>query len=167
MARTGCASATYGASPKRASTARWRASGRGGLTSAIRTTCAGLEVDERLADEWPTVKMMHGYFGTCVSGQKAFSFPHVQRARASVARRVSSACPAPPLRLPGYPSPMMSQFTSAARQRALLGRYAGIVVSSDHMRREYLAHGVQPDRTHDPVCSGRDCRVHVWRPDSM
>jgi hypothetical protein len=22
--------------------------------------------------EWPVVKMMHGHFGTCVSGQKAF-----------------------------------------------------------------------------------------------
>src|SRR5689334_6990132 len=31
-----------------------------------------LDVDDRLAGVWPTVKMMHGYFGACVSGQKAF-----------------------------------------------------------------------------------------------
>ena len=30
-----------------------------------------LEVDERLAGEWPTVKMMHGYFGTCVSPRRS------------------------------------------------------------------------------------------------
>src|SRR5687767_10132405 len=34
-----------------------------------------LEVDEALTAEWPTFKMMHGYFGACVSGHKAFSFP--------------------------------------------------------------------------------------------
>ena len=67
-----------------------------------------LEVDERLAGEWPTVKMMHGYFGTCVSGQKAFSFPRVQ----ACARHCGPACLG--LYLPrrcGYRHPvaMMSQ----------------------------------------------------------
>ena len=36
-----------------------------------------LSVEARLAAEWPLVKMMHGHFGTCVSGHKAFSFPGV------------------------------------------------------------------------------------------
>ncbi len=36
-----------------------------------------LAVDTRLLAEWPVVKMMHGHFGTCVSGHKAFSFPAV------------------------------------------------------------------------------------------
>ena len=105
-----------------------------------------LEVDERLAGEWPTVKMMHGYFGTCVSGQKAFSFPRVQ----ACARHCGPACLG--LYLPrrcGYRHPvaMMSQYAWAARQRALFDRYAAVVVASEHMRREYLAHGVRPDRT--------------------
>ena len=34
-----------------------------------------LAIDERLARDWPVIKMMHGHFGTCVSGQKAFAFP--------------------------------------------------------------------------------------------
>jgi hypothetical protein len=34
-----------------------------------------LDVDEALCAEWPTFKMMHGYFGACLSGHKAFSFP--------------------------------------------------------------------------------------------
>src|SRR5262249_42717567 len=37
-----------------------------------------LDVDERLAARWPVLKMLHGYFGTCVSGQKAHAFPDVQ-----------------------------------------------------------------------------------------
>ena len=36
-----------------------------------------LDVDARAAAAWPTFKMMHGYFGTCVSGHKAFAFPDV------------------------------------------------------------------------------------------
>ena len=81
-----------------------------------------LEVDERLAREWPTVKMMHGYFGTCVSGQKAFAFPRVQ----ICTRRCGPACLV--LYLPrrcGYRSPiaMASQVrmgvTAAAAVSAL------------------------------------------------
>src|SRR5205807_9752361 len=28
-----------------------------------------LEVEHRLADEWPVVKFMHGYLGTCIGGR--------------------------------------------------------------------------------------------------
>ena len=34
-----------------------------------------LEVDRRLLARWPVVKMLHGYFGTCVSGLKMHAFP--------------------------------------------------------------------------------------------
>src|SRR5262249_62401426 len=40
-----------------------------------------LGAEERLAagrDGWRTFKMMHGYFGACVSGHKAFSFPDLE-----------------------------------------------------------------------------------------
>jgi glycosyltransferase involved in cell wall biosynthesis len=106
-----------------------------------------LEIDERLSGEWPTVKMMHGYFGTCVSGQKSFSFPDAR----ACSRHCGPACLVHYLpRRCGYRNPavMMSQYTWAARQRALFSRYAAIVVASDHMRREYLAHGTRLDRTH-------------------
>ena len=164
-ARTGCGSASPGASPTRASTTAltnvraWRPD------VCYSHNMRRLEVDERLADEWPTVKMMHGYFGTCVSGQKAFSFPHVQ----ACARHCGPACLV--LYLPrrcGYRHPvaMMSQYAWAARQRALFDRYAAIVVASEHMRREYLAHGVQPDRTHTiPLLRGHDGFIHRRRPD--
>ena|ERR1700752_2351305 len=34
-----------------------------------------LAVDQRLLAQWPVVKMLHGYFGTCVSGLKMHAFP--------------------------------------------------------------------------------------------
>lgn len=106
-----------------------------------------LEIDERLAGAWPTVKMMHGYFGTCVSGQKSFSFPGVR----ACSRRCGPPCLVHYLpRRCGYRNPavMIAQYNWAARQRALFSRYAAIAVASEHMRREYLAHGSNPDRTH-------------------
>lgn len=104
-----------------------------------------LEVDAALAGEWPTVKMMHGYFGTCVSGQKSHAFPTVQ----PCSRTFGSACLA--LYLPRHcgqlrPALMLQQYGWASRQRALFGRYAHVVVASDHMAAEYGRHGIGPDR---------------------
>jgi glycosyltransferase involved in cell wall biosynthesis len=106
-----------------------------------------LDVDERLADEWPTFKMMHGYFGTCVSGHKAFSFPRVE----PCTRRCGAGCLA-------YYLPrrcgqlrfdvMTSQYSWAMRQQRLFNHYAGVVVASDHMRREYLRYPVSESRVH-------------------
>ena len=100
-----------------------------------------LEVDAALASAWPTVKMMHGYFGTCVSGQKAHAFPSVQRCT----RTFGAACLA--LYLPRRcgqlrPALMLQQFSWTTRQRALFSQYAQIVVASDHMAAEYRRHGV-------------------------
>jgi glycosyltransferase involved in cell wall biosynthesis len=124
-----------------------------GLPSAIESTRAWgpdvcfshnmrqLEIDAALASEWPTVKMMHGYFGTCVSAQKAHAFPSVR----PCARTFGNACLA--LYLPRHcgrlrPVTMLEQFSWASRQRALLPLYAQLVVASDHMAAEYRNHGV-------------------------
>ena len=106
-----------------------------------------LEVDEALAAEWPTFKMMHGYFGACVSGHKAFSFPTRQ--------------PCPRICGPGClvyflprkcgqlrPDVMAAQYSWARRQQRLFGRYAGVIVASDHMRREYLRYELPERRVH-------------------
>ena len=58
--------------------------------------------------EWPIVKMMHGYFGTCVSGQKAFCFPGASL-HAALRPRVSGALPAAALR-PSQSHPMTRQY---------------------------------------------------------
>ena len=106
-----------------------------------------LDVDDRLTREWPTVKMMHGYFGTCVSGQKAFSFP----ALVACTRRCDAGCLAYyiPRRCGQLrPDVMLAQYAWAMRQQRLFPRYAAIVVGSDHMRREYLRYGLAENRVH-------------------
>jgi glycosyltransferase involved in cell wall biosynthesis len=100
-----------------------------------------LDVDERLAAEWPTAKMLHGYFGTCVSGQKAHAFPRT----AACSRHFGPGCLA--LYVPRRcgelrAGRMLSQYVWARRQRALFDRYAHVVVASQHMASEYIGHGV-------------------------
>jgi glycosyltransferase involved in cell wall biosynthesis len=91
--------------------------------------------------------MMHGYFGACVSGQKAFSFPSI----VACTRRCDAGCLAYYLpRRCGQRRPdlMLAQYAWAIRQQKLFPRYARIVVASDHMRREYLRYGIEGDRVH-------------------
>lgn len=104
-----------------------------------------LEVDGRLLDAVPVVKMMHGYFGTCVGGQKAHLFPGA----------VPCAKPLGPGCIPIYavrrcgrmrPGYVARQWRWARAQQRLLRRYAAIVVASGHMRREYLRNGAPPER---------------------
>jgi glycosyltransferase involved in cell wall biosynthesis len=106
-----------------------------------------LDVDGRLATAVPTFKMMHGYFGACVSGHKAFAFPSPQ----ACTRVCGIGCLA-------YYMPrrcgqlragvMMEQYAWARRQQDLFSEYAGIVVASEHMRREYLRYQVPPQDVH-------------------
>ena len=104
-----------------------------------------LDVEERLLDEWPGVKMMHGYFGTCIGGQKAHAFPSIT----GCTRRFGAACLA--LYLPRHcgqyrPLQMIDDYRWARRQRALLPRYAGVVAASSHMAAEYAREGVDAAR---------------------
>jgi glycosyltransferase involved in cell wall biosynthesis len=104
-----------------------------------------LDVEEQLTSRWPVVKMMHGYFGTCISGQKAHTFPGV----VPCSRTFGAPCLA--LYLPRRcgqlrPLKMMPQYRWASRQRALLDRYAHVVVASGHMADEYARHGVAAGR---------------------
>jgi glycosyltransferase involved in cell wall biosynthesis len=104
-----------------------------------------LDVEEGLLREWPVVKMMHGHFGTCISGHRAFAFP---RACACV-RDFGPLCLAHYLpRRCGNANPlvMVKQYTWSARQHALLNRYAAVVVASRFMRDEYVRAGVCADR---------------------
>jgi glycosyltransferase involved in cell wall biosynthesis len=104
-----------------------------------------LDVDEALVRRWPLVKMMHGYFGTCISGHKCHSFP----AATACSREFGTACLA--LYLPRHcgqlrPLRMLTDYGWASRQRRLFDRYAGVVVASRHMADEYGRHGVPAAR---------------------
>ena len=47
-----------------------------------------LAIDRALTSRWPVVKMLHGFFGTCVSGLKMHALP----APVACARRCGPAC---------------------------------------------------------------------------
>jgi glycosyltransferase involved in cell wall biosynthesis len=100
-----------------------------------------LELEERVMSFAPVVKMMHGYFGTCVSSQKAHAFPRMQ----ACSRTFGLPCLA--LYMPRRcgqlrPALMMQQFRWTSRQHGLFDRYQHVVVASSHMAREYGRHGV-------------------------
>jgi glycosyltransferase involved in cell wall biosynthesis len=104
-----------------------------------------LEVDRALLAEWPVVKMLHGFFGTCVSGLKMHAFPSPR----VCGRTFGPAC----LALYGprrcgqlSPSAMLQGYRWASAQRELFPRYASIVVASGYMRDEVVGHGVPQDR---------------------
>lgn len=106
-----------------------------------------LDIDEALIDAGPVVKMMHGYFGTCVSGQKACLSPSA----VACSRVCGPACllhyaPRRCGRL--RPMELVTNYRWAARQRSLFPRYRSMVVASAHMRAEYVAHGVAVERVH-------------------
>jgi glycosyltransferase involved in cell wall biosynthesis len=106
-----------------------------------------LEVERGLLDGWPVVKMMHGYFGTCIGGQKTHLFP-----RAEPCDRVfGPACLAlyVPRRNGRMSLPyMLGQYRWAGEQNGLFGRYAAVVTASAHMRREYVRNGVDQAKAH-------------------
>jgi glycosyltransferase involved in cell wall biosynthesis len=102
-----------------------------------------LGIERRLL-EWPVVKMMHGYFGTCISGLKMHAFP----ATRVCDRSFGPACLAlyAPRRCGRLSlSAMVKGYRWARDQQALFTRYAAVIVASEHMREEFLQHGV--DRT--------------------
>jgi glycosyltransferase involved in cell wall biosynthesis len=104
-----------------------------------------LDVDAALLRHWPVVKMMHGYFGTCISGQKAFGFP----AHSPCTKQFDGRCLAYFLpRRCGVADPleMVRQYRWAREQQRMLTEYAAIVVASEHMRVEYLRNGAPAGR---------------------
>lgn len=106
-----------------------------------------LDVEAALGKVAPIVKFMHGYFGTCIGGQKMHAFP----GRSVCDRTFGLSCAA--LFLPrrcgqASPSALVSGWRWAVKQQSQFDRYAAIVVASDHMRREYTRHGCQPSRVH-------------------
>jgi glycosyltransferase involved in cell wall biosynthesis len=100
-----------------------------------------VDFEAALLDQYPTILYAHNYYGTCVSGAKCYSYPHVR----PCTRHFGKACLALyyPRRCGGL-NPVtligMLQRQSAINKR--LDRYNAILVASRHMYREFEAHGV-------------------------
>jgi glycosyltransferase involved in cell wall biosynthesis len=104
-----------------------------------------LAVEERALDEWPVVKFMHGYSGTCISALKTHAFP----AFTACGRTLGPACLA--LYGPRHcgaltPRALAGGYRWARAQQRLFDRYETVVVASGHMVDEYAKHGVPRDR---------------------
>jgi glycosyltransferase involved in cell wall biosynthesis len=116
-----------------------------GADAAFSHNMGPLDVDRHLLASWPVVKMLHGYFGTCVSGLKMHAFPAAQ----VCGRTCGPACLA--LYFPRRcgqldPRAMVQGYRWTSRQRDLFSRYAAVIVASHHMRDEMVRHGVPEDR---------------------
>lgn len=119
-----------------------------------------LDVDRALIAQWPVVKFLHGYSGTCIGGQKRFGFPVAQPCD----RRFGPACLA--LYAPRHcgelrPRVLVRHYRWAREQHGLLPRYRTLVVASEHMKREFVQNGVAPSHIHvNPLFP-----THSERPD--
>jgi hypothetical protein len=103
-----------------------------------------LAVERRLLAAMPVVKFMHGYNGTCLSGQKRFGVPLAR----PCGRRFGAACLA--LYVPRRCGPLgfsaFAEHLALRADSALLTRYRTIVVASQHMKTEYVRGGVDERR---------------------
>ncbi len=102
--------------------------------------------DEILAAA-PALLFIHDYYGTCISGLKAFRFPAV----APCDRRFGWQCLARyfPQRCGGRsPLTMWKLFRLQSQRLEVLGRYPALLTHSDHMRAELLKHGLDPGKVH-------------------
>jgi len=95
----------------------------------------------------PVVLFAHGYYGTCISGNKMFAAPRPR----PCSRRFGLRCFVHyyPHRCGGLnPMRMLLDYRSQAARLAVIRRYAAILTTSDHMRAEFVRHGLSPERVH-------------------
>jgi glycosyltransferase involved in cell wall biosynthesis len=96
----------------------------------------------------PSIFFAHNYYGTCISGSKTFQQPVVMPCN----RRFGPKCLAQyyPRRCGGWsPLTMLKLYRQQMKRLQMLSGYKAIVTHSEHMRAEYIKHGIEPDRIHD------------------
>lgn len=106
-----------------------------------------IAVEAELLATAPAVFFAHAYTGTCISGRKSFRTPTIEPCD----RRFGAACLAYYyVRRCGGLNPMTMWHDYREQEARLLNlrRYRAIVTSSEHMRREYLKHGLAADAVH-------------------
>jgi hypothetical protein len=101
----------------------------------------------RIVEISPAVLFAHGYYGTCISGNKMFSAPRPR----PCARRFGWRCFIQyyPHRCGGLnPLRMWNDYQKQSLRLGLMYRYAAIVTASAHMREEFIRHGLSRQRLH-------------------
>lgn len=95
----------------------------------------------------PAVFVAHTYTGTCISSRKTLAFPHARPCD----RVFGPACLALfyPRRCGGlHPVTLVRDYRRQSSRLRLMGAYNAVLTLSSHMRREYVRHGVDPNRVH-------------------
>jgi glycosyltransferase involved in cell wall biosynthesis len=96
----------------------------------------------------PAIFFAHNYYGTCISGTKTFQNPIVKPCD----RRFGVMCLAHyfPHRCGGLnPVTMLKLYRRQAGRLELLRDCDAIVTASEHMRAEYIQHGIDPEHIHN------------------
>jgi glycosyltransferase involved in cell wall biosynthesis len=109
------------------------------------------QLEARVAAIAPAVLFAHAYRGTCISGTKTLA----ARGHATCERRLGWQCLLRylPQRCGGLdPLTMTRLYMRESRRQDLLAQYSAVVMFSEHIRREYVRHGVALDRTHRLPC---------------
>ncbi len=102
------------------------------------------ELEAKTISVAPAVFMAHAYYGTCISGSKSFKFPELR----PCTRQFGWKCLLHyyPHRCGGLsPRTMMSDFQLQSKRLRLLRSYDAVTTLSEHMRAEYLRHGIEAE----------------------
>lgn len=93
----------------------------------------------------PAVIFAHGYYGTCVSGIKAFKRP----VDSPCAKRFGFGC------LLNYyprgcgglnPLTMIADYQRQSARSSAMKKYRGVIAASEHMRAEFIRNGLSPEK---------------------
>jgi glycosyltransferase involved in cell wall biosynthesis len=101
----------------------------------------------RIVEVAPAILFAHGYYGTCISGNKMFAAPRPL----PCARRFGWRCLVHyyPHRCGGLnPLRMWDEYQKQSARLGLMTRYAAILTASEHMRAEFVRHGLPAQRMH-------------------
>jgi glycosyltransferase involved in cell wall biosynthesis len=105
------------------------------------------DAEEALLDRLPCVLFAHNYHGTCISGTKRHALPCAR----PCGRTFGPGCLLAyyPRRCGGLnPRTLWRLYRLQRQRKRLFDRYTTVVVASEHMREEYLRHGVAAERVH-------------------
>ena len=106
---------------------------------------ASVELERQILKIAPAVFFAHAYQGTCISGSKTFTMPAPNPCQ----RRFGWQCFLHfyPRRCGGLnPVTMVSLYRTQASRLALIKQYNVVLTNSDHMRAEYIRHGIPTGR---------------------
>jgi glycosyltransferase involved in cell wall biosynthesis len=104
-----------------------------------------VDIGSALVAEFPTILYAHVYIGTCISGRKCHAFPRMQPCHRTFGPTCLSLYHS---RRCGGLNPLRAfELYQWQKQRNVqLHDFRKILVASEHMRHEFQANGVSPDR---------------------